>query len=100
MHFSENSWKSQKNQANCIKIHECCTKTQKKSLKVGKHAPREAKNGSAGVKSELRWTKWAHLEPLLPTLAALLATWGVLLRMFMHFYEVFVNNCGFFLKSH
>ncbi len=40
--------------------------------------------------------KWAHLEPLLPTLEALLATWGVLLRIFKHFYEVFVNNCVFF----
>ena len=44
--------------------------------------------------------KWAHLEPLLPTLEALLATWGVPLRIFMHFYEVFVNNCAFFLKIH
>ncbi len=42
--------------------------------------------------------KWAHLEPLLSTLAALLATWGVGLRIFTHFYEVFVNNCAFFLK--
>ncbi len=42
--------------------------------------------------------KWAHLEPLLPTLEALLATWGVHLRIFTHFYEVFVNNCAFFLK--
>ncbi len=44
--------------------------------------------------------KWAHLEPLLPTLEALLATWGVPLRIFTHFYEVFVNNCAFFLKIH
>ncbi len=43
--------------------------------------------------------KWAHLEPLLPTLVALLATWGVPLRMFTHFYYVLVNNCAFFLKS-
>ncbi len=42
--------------------------------------------------------KWAHLEPLLPTLEALLATWGVPLRIFTHFYEVFVNNCAVFLK--
>ncbi|MCP4486003.1 MAG: hypothetical protein GY820_01540 [Gammaproteobacteria bacterium] len=42
--------------------------------------------------------KCAHLEPLLPTLAALLATWGIPLRIFTHFYEVFVNNCAFFLK--
>ncbi len=39
-----------------------------------------------------------YLEPLLPTLEALLATWGVHLRIFTHFYEVFVNNCAFFLK--
>ncbi len=45
-------------------------------------------------------SKWAHLEPLLPTLEALLATWGVPLRMFTHFYDVFVNNCAFFLKIH
>ncbi len=41
----------------------------------------------------------AHLEQRLPTLEALLATWGVPLRIFMHFYEVFVNNCAFFLKN-
>ncbi len=44
--------------------------------------------------------KWAHLEPLLVTLEALLATWGVALRIFAHFYEVLVNNCAFFLKIH
>ncbi len=42
--------------------------------------------------------KWAHLEPLLLTLAALWATWGVRLRIFTHFCKVFVNNCAFFLK--
>ncbi len=42
--------------------------------------------------------KWAHLEPLLPTLEALLVTWGVPLRIFTQFYEVFVNNYAFFLK--
>ncbi len=42
--------------------------------------------------------KWAQLEPLLPTLEALLATCGMPLRIFTHFYEVFVNNCAFFLK--
>ncbi len=42
--------------------------------------------------------KWVHVETLLPTLVALLATWGVPLRNFTHFYEVFVNNCAFFLK--
>ncbi len=42
--------------------------------------------------------KWAHLEPLLHTLEALLATWGVPVRIFTHFYEGFVNNCAFSLK--
>ncbi len=42
--------------------------------------------------------KWAHLEPVLLTLEALLATWGVLSRIFTHFYEVFVNNCAVFMK--
>ncbi len=43
-------------------------------------------------------SKWGHLEPLLPTLEALLATWSVSLRVFTHFYEVSVNNCAFFLE--
>ncbi len=47
-------------------------------------------------KVSLDGSKWAHLEPLLPTLDVLLATWGVRLRNFTHFYEVFVNNCAFF----
>ncbi len=42
--------------------------------------------------------KWAHLEPLSLTLEALLVTWGIPLRMFTHFYEVFMNKCAFFLK--
>ena len=42
--------------------------------------------------------KWAHLRPLLRTLDALLATWGVPLCMFMHFYKVFVNTCAFLMK--
>ncbi len=42
--------------------------------------------------------KLAHLEPLLPTLEALLATCGTPLRIFTHFYEVFVNSCAFCLK--
>ncbi len=44
--------------------------------------------------------KWAHLEPLLRTLEALLATWGLPLLVFMHFYQVFVNNCAFLMKLH
>ncbi len=51
-------------------------------------------------KVSLDGSKWAHLEPLLPTLDALLVSWGVRLRNFTHFYEVFVNNCAFFLKIH
>ncbi len=39
--------------------------------------------------------KWAHLRPLLRTLEALLATGDIHLRIFMHFYQVFVNNCAF-----
>ena len=42
--------------------------------------------------------KWVHLKLLLHTLEALLATWSIPLRIFTHFYEVFVNNCAFFLK--
>ncbi len=42
--------------------------------------------------------KWAHLESLLPTSEALLATWGVPLHNSTHFYEIFVNSCAFFLK--
>ncbi len=70
-----------------------------------KSVPRDAKNGPAGIKSEPGWTKMARLGPLmptwdalLPTLDALLATWGFPLPIFTHFYEVFVNNCAFFLK--
>ena len=44
--------------------------------------------------------KWAHLVPFLRTLDAFLATWGVPLCMFMHFYEVFVNTCAFLMKIH
>ncbi len=50
-------------------------------------------------KVSLDGPKWTHLGPLLHTSEALLATWGVPLRIFTHFYEVFVNNCAFFLKS-
>ncbi len=42
--------------------------------------------------------KWAHLEPLLPTLEARLVTWCIPLSIFTYFYEVFVNNCALFLK--
>ncbi len=42
--------------------------------------------------------KWAHLRPLLRTLDAFLATWGVTLCMFMHFQLVFVNTCAFLMK--
>ncbi len=39
--------------------------------------------------------KWAHLEPLLPSLEALLATWGIPLLIFMRFPRTIVH---FFLK--
>ncbi len=32
------------------------------------------------------------------TLEAFLSLWGVRLRIFTQFYEVFVNNCPFFMK--
>ena len=63
-----------------------------------KNAPREAKNGPAGVKSESGWTKMGPPEPLLRTLEAFLATSGVPLRMFIHFYQVFLNTCAFLMK--
>ncbi len=44
--------------------------------------------------------KQAHLGSLLSTLEALLATRGIPLRIFMHFYQVFVNICAFLLKIH
>ncbi len=43
-------------------------------------------------------SKWVHLGPLLRTLEAFLATWGVPLCMFMHFYQVFVNTYAFSMK--
>ncbi len=42
--------------------------------------------------------KWAHLEPFLVALEALLATRGVPLRIFMHFYWSFMTICAFLLK--
>ena len=44
--------------------------------------------------------KWAHLGSLLRMLEAFLATWGIHLCMFMHFYQVFVNTCAFLMKIH
>ena len=44
--------------------------------------------------------KWAHLGPLLCTLDAFLATWGIPFCIFMHFYKVFVNTCAFLMKIH
>ncbi len=43
-------------------------------------------------------SKWTHPVPFLATLGALLASWGVPLHIFMHFYEVLVNTCDFLLK--
>ncbi len=58
------------------------------------------KMGQSASKVSLDGPKWAHLEPVLHTLEALLASWGVLLRIFTHFYEVFVNNCDFFSENY
>ncbi len=44
--------------------------------------------------------KCAHLGPLLRTLEAFLATWGIPFCIFMHFYKVFVNTCAFSIKIH
>ncbi|MCP4566899.1 MAG: hypothetical protein GY841_04890 [FCB group bacterium] len=44
--------------------------------------------------------KWVHLVPLLRTLEAFLATWGIPLCIFMHFYQVLVNTCAFSMKIH
>ncbi len=87
--------KTTKIQQIAVKNNENCTKKQKKCFKMCKNAPREAKNGSAGLKSEPGWTKMGTPGPLLRTLDAFLATWGVPLCMFMHFYQVFVNTCAF-----
>ncbi len=78
--------KNHKISAICTEKDKYCTKTQKKCPKVRKNASREAKNGTASVKSV--------------TLGALLATWGLPVRIFMHFYKGFVNNCAFLLKIH
>ncbi len=64
-------------------IHEYCTKTQKKYLKVCKNAPREAKNGPAGIKSEPRWTK---MSPPGDPFAHLGGTIGDRGRSFTHKY--------------
>ncbi len=47
--------------------------------------------------------KWTLLGPVLhtlDTLGALLATWGTPLRIFMHFYEVYVHSCACHLQIH
>ncbi len=51
-------------------------------------------------KVSLDGPKYTLLGPLLPTLDALLTTCGTPLRIFTHCYEVFANNCTFFLKAH
>ncbi len=96
--LSEKSWKSQKNQASCLKIHEYCTKPQKKSLQVCNSEPRKAKNGAGGVKRERGWTKMGPPGATLPTLEALLATWGVPLRIFTHFIRFSWTIVHFFWK--
>ncbi len=40
------------------------------------------------------------MEPPGATLEALLVTWDIPLRIFAHFYQVFVNNYAFLLKIH
>ncbi len=35
-----------------------------------------------------------------PTLGHFLVTWGIPLRVFRNFYQVFVNICAFFLRIH
>ncbi len=42
---------------------------------------------------------WAHMGPLLPTLEAVLPTWGIPLRIFRHFCKVFVNTCAFIVEN-
>ncbi len=61
--------------------------------------------GQPAWKVSLDGPKCAHLGPrtldaLLHTLHALLATCGIPLRIFAHFYQVFVNSCAFLLKIH
>ncbi len=47
---------------------------------------------------QLEGPKWAHLVPLLLTLATLLATCGIHLRIFMHFWGFGEQLCIFFKK--
>ncbi len=42
--------------------------------------------------------KCVQLQPLLATLEALLPTLDIPLRIFAHFYKLFVNNLAFLLK--
>ncbi len=63
-----------------------------------KKAPRNAKNGPAGLKSEPGWAKMSLPGALFGHFGALLAKWGDPLRIFMHFCEVLVNTCDFLLK--
>ncbi len=70
---------------------------QEKCLKVHNNASREPK--IAQLASKVR-PEGAHMVPLLPTLEALMATWGIPLRIFKHFCKVLVNICAFLLKIH
>ncbi len=72
-------------------------KSASKRAKIRQGRPKMAQPAS---KVSQQGPKRAHLGPILHTLEALLATWCIPLRIFMHFYDVFVNNCAFFLKIH
>ncbi len=66
-----------------------------------KKGPRNVKDGPAGLIREPGWAKMGppgSLFPFLATLGALLATWCIILRIFMHFYQVFMNIYAFSLK--
>ncbi|MCP4569690.1 MAG: hypothetical protein GY841_19090 [FCB group bacterium] len=58
-------------------------KQQKKCLKVCKNAAREAKNGTAGLRSEPGWTK---MGPPGATFVHFGGIFGYLGRSFVHFY--------------
>ncbi len=87
-------------QQNAVKIMNIAEKTHKNSLKVGKMHQGTPKTAQPAPKVSMDGPKWAHVEPLLPTLETALATCGMPLRIVRHFHEVFVNNCAFFLKIH
>ncbi len=64
-----------------------------------KNASREAKNGPAGLKSEPGGTKAGPPGAYFTHFGGTFA-WGIPLRIFTHFYKVFMNICAFLLKIH